>query len=73
MLVTDFLTSYAVFTYKCGDMSFSNPGKIGFTNTETGSDVTHGATYREHPHFISCLNNPMGPWVNVVYKISESG
>ena len=74
MLVTDFTTSsYAVFTYHCGDMSFSDPGLIGFYDIKDGVNATHRVTYREFPHNISCLNEPNSPWVNVVYKISRSG
>ena len=67
------LCGVSVFTYKCGDMSFSNPGIIGFTNTEIGLSVTHGATYREYPHYLSCLNEATTPWFNVIYKIADSG
>ena len=72
--MTDFTTSsYAIFTYRCGDMSFSDPGLIGFTNNNDGLNITHGATYRGHPHFLSCLNEPNSEWVNVVYEIASSG
>ena len=54
-------------------MSYSNPGVIGFYSTKTGLSITHGATHREYPHFLSCFNEPSTPWVNVVYKIAESG
>ena len=74
MLVTDLTTSsYAVFTYHCGDMSFSDPGLIGFTHIKDGVNITHGATYREHPYFVSCLNEQNSDWVNVVYEIAKSG
>ena len=73
ILVTDFTTySYSIFTYFCGDMEISDSGQIGFGSTGSLT-VTHGATYREHPHFISCLNQPDDPWVNVVYEIASSG
>ena len=74
ILVTDLTTSsYAVFTYHCGDMSFSDPGLIGFTHIKDGVNITHGATYREHPYFVSCLNEQNSDWVNVVYEIAKSG
>ena len=76
ILVTDFTTSsFAIFTYRCGDLGLSDPGQIGFgfNNTNNIFDVTHGATYREHPHFVSCLNIPRSPWVNIVYEITRSG
>lgn len=73
MLITDFVTSYAVFTYYCGHMSYSDPGVIGFAHTGLNLDVRHGAFYRDNPHEISCFNNESSPWVNVVYQISFSG
>ena len=73
MLITNFVTSYAVFTYYCGHMSFSDPGVIGYAHTGIDLDVRHGASYRENPHEISCFNNESSPWVNVVYQISFSG
>ena len=36
-------------------------------------NITHGATYREHPYFVSCLNEQNSDWVNVVYEIAKSG
>ena len=37
------------------------------------ANVTHGASYREFPHFLSCLNSATSQWVNVVYEIARSG
>ena len=72
ILVTDLTTSsYAVFMYKCGDMAFSDPGQIGYVYYE--DNVTHGASYREFPHLVSCLNEPTSSWVNIVYEIAQSG
>ena len=71
--MTDFYKSYAVFTYRCGDMSFSLPGTIGYVNYEYDIDVTHGATHRPSSHDIACFNMPESEWVNIVYEITRSG
>ena len=68
ILVTDYVTSYTVFTYYCGHMSYS--GRIGFAHTGFNVDVAHGASYRNNSHKISCFNYPETSWVNLVYRIS---
>ena len=73
MLATDFARSYAVFTYRCGDLSYSDPGNIGYIHPDDGVYVIHGATERENPHDIACVNIPHSQWVNVVYEITRSG
>ncbi|CAI8005292.1 Furin-like protease 2, partial [Geodia barretti] len=74
MLATDFISSYTVFTYNCRDMSFSPPigtSIIGFYHNDFPSlEINHGATRREKPHLIACINQPSSPWVNVVYGLS---
>ena len=74
MLATDFISSYTVFTYNCRDMSFSPPigtSIIGFYHNDFPSlRINHGATRREKPHLIACINQPSSPWVNVVYGLS---
>ena len=66
--MTDFERSYAVFTYYCGDLGFSNDASIGFS-TGDGVYANHEATLNNS---IACLNAPASPWVNVVYEISPS-
>ena len=70
--MTDFVTSYAVFTYKCGDLSYSQPGEIVVIDRLEYLEIYHAATYRNKPHDIACLNLP-SPWVNVVYKVTTAG
>ena len=71
ILATDYVTSYTVFTYYCGHMSYS--GRIGFAHTGFDLDVTHGASHRNNSHKISCFNYPESPWMNLVYRISVVG
>ena len=72
ILVTDFNTSYIIVTYRCGDMEFSNPGRIGFY---IGNDITVlvGASKREKPHLYSCINEPDTAWVNQAAEITGAG
>ena len=68
ILVTDFITSYAIFIYRCGDLNFSNGATIGF-NTRDGLFANHAATLRGNARSIACQNSPVSPWVNVVYNL----
>jgi hypothetical protein len=70
MLVTDFNESYFIAVYRCGDMEFSNPGRIGFYFDDI--DILLGASHREKPHLYSCVNEPDSAWVNLVVDITSS-
>lgn len=72
ILVSDFEQSFAVFTYKCGDLGFSGDATIGFV-TEGGLYANHAATFRGNAKEVACLNSPNSPWVNIVYKLTDSG
>ena len=72
IIVTDFTRSFSVFTYFCGDLSYSNGATIGFT-TADGFFANHPASLRSSSQSIGCLNSPASPWVNVVYEITKSG
>ena len=72
IIVTDFSRSFSVFTYYCGDMSYSNGATIGFM-TRDGLFANHPAGTRTHAEYIDCLNDPISPWVNIVYQISQRG
>ena len=71
ILVSDFEQSFAVFTYKCGDLGFSGGATIGFV-TAGGLFANHVATVRGNAKEVACLNSPNSPWVNVVYKLTDS-
>ena len=72
MLVTEFNQSYFIAVYRCGDMEFSNPGRIGIYYFDD-YDVLLGASHREKPHLYSCINEPDSAWVNLVVDITISG
>ena len=69
ILATDFVRSFAVFTYMCGDLSYSTNTIIGFFS-EDGLYATHPASDRGNAMAVACLNYPDNPWVNVVYKLT---
>ena len=68
MLVTDFNRSYAIFISRCGDLTFSAPGKIGFSHFYF--NFLLGASTREEPHLIACINEPVSPWVNLAWPVA---
>ena len=70
--MTDSFSSFAVFTYYCGDLSYSNGAVIGFS-TGSGLYANHEASYRGDADQIDCFNQPHTPWVNVVYELTRTG
>ena len=72
MLVTNYSTSFAVFTYYCGDLGFSNGATIGFSSGD-GLFTNHPAVLRDSAQSIACLNQPTSSWVNVVYELTAAG
>ena len=72
MLVTDSINSYAVFTYYCGDLSYSPSVSVGF-GTEDGLYGVHEATFRGSADMMACLNEPSSPWMNIVYELTNNG
>ena len=72
LLVTDFIRSFSVFTYFCGDLNYSNGATIGFV-TPDDLFANHPATFSDSAQSIACSNIPVTPWVNVVYEITTQG
>jgi hypothetical protein len=71
MIVTDSTTSFAVSTYKCGDLTFTQSASVGF-GTEDGLYANHQFIRRGSPDKISCLNTPTTPWVNAIFELTKS-
>ena len=68
----DGTNSYTVFTYRCGDMTWtSHHPVIGF-NAAGSSFVNHFYTGSRYAEGIACLNTPDSQWYNLVYQISLS-
>ena len=70
ILVTDFVTSYVVATYKCGDLTHSDPGDVYYTYPSLNLTDFHDSTYREDSYRLACLNEPESPWVNLVIELT---
>ena len=69
LVITDGSTSYAVFTYRCGDMNWAFGPTIGF-NAAGDYYVNHPNTGSRNGEEIACLNSPTSEWYNLVYEIS---
>ena len=72
MLVTNYSTSFAVFTYYCGDLGFSNGATIGFSSGD-GLFANHPAVLRGSAQSIACLKQSTSLWVNAVYEVTIPG
>ena len=70
IVITDGTTSFAVFTYKCGDLNWGSGATIGFS---AAGDLfaNHEFTGRPDAHDVDCLNQPLSDYVNVIYTISS--
>ena len=69
LVITDGATSYAIFTYRCGDMNWAYGPTIGF-NAAGDYYVNHPNTGSTNGEEIACLNSPTSQWYNLVYEIS---
>ena len=67
ILITDEISSYTVFTYKCGELQWgSSAPNIGF--------IASGDIYDDHSpndETIACVNSPHSPWSNIIYRLSD--
>ena len=74
MIATDGLDSYAIFTYKCGELNWlrSNYATIGFSITQDFY-ANHYLSITANVNNISCLNSPNSEWSSVVYHIGLRG
>ena len=68
--ITDGSQSYAVYTYRCGDLQWPGGATIGYN----GGPV--GGFYENHPlsgaaaNSIACINTGVTEWSNVIYNVS---
>ena len=73
VLATDGIQSFAVFTYKCGELNWShNRASIGFS-ASSSVFANHRLSRLLNVNDIACLESPSPPWSNVVYQIDEDG
>ena len=69
LVITDGTESYAIFIYRCGDMTWAYNPTIGFTAAGS-SFANHPNTGSTNAEEIACLNTPLSQWYNLVYQIS---
>lgn len=68
VLITDGMHPFAIFTYKCGSLSWDGDATIGFTT---------GDLFAFHPLSgfsavqIACLDYPHSAWTNIIYELFE--
>ncbi len=70
-MITDGSKTYAVYTYRCNDMQWSDGSVIGFN--------AGGSYYANHPlsgsiaaRDIDCVHHPLSEWNNVVYDLNPN-
>ena len=69
-VATDGSHSYAILTYKCGDLNWiALKASIGFS-AEGSPHANHDLSRTDGVNNISCLNLPHSNWSNVVYTLS---
>ena len=68
MIATDGIDSYAIFTYKCGELNWMDTTTIGFSITQDFYVNDH-LSQSPNVNDIACLNSPTSEWSNVVYHI----
>ena len=69
-VITDYMSSYAVLTYRCGSLDWSGDATIGFT---TGPTIyaTHPLSGGDNARDVACLNSLSTEWVNLVYPLTS--
>lgn len=70
-MVTDYIRSYAIFTYRCGDLNtpgYHQYSTIGI-NADDAFGINHPLSGSRAITNVSCAN---GEWNNLVYELSSS-
>ena len=72
IVITNSSKTYAVYTYHCDDVQWSDGSVIGFN--------AGGSYYANHPlsdsieaRDIDCVHSPGSEWNNVVYDLNPNG
>ena len=70
VVVTNGTKSYAVFTYKCGELNWvmGSSAGIGFSASNT-LFANHPLSRKTNVNDIACHNQQCRPWSNVLYEI----
>ena len=70
LIVTDGISSYAVFTYHCGLLDNMTPGGVVGYYISRSLFEEHPLSMEENLHTIACENDPPSPWNNLVYQLA---
>ena len=72
IVITDGNKTYAVYTYRCDDIQWSDGSVVGFN--------AGGSYYANHPlsdslfaRDIDCVHSPGSEWNNVIYDVNPNG
>ena len=72
IVITDGTKTYAVYTYHCNDVQWSDGSVIGF-NAGGSYYVNHPLSDSISARDIDCVHSPESEWNNVVYDVNPSG
>ena len=69
--ITNGTVSYALYTYQCGSMGWSNGAVIGYNGgSSTDYYYVHPLSGSDDAQTVACLQFPNSQWSNLLYKIS---
>ena len=73
IVITNGTKSYAVYTYKCGELQWSNEATIGFNAGGEFYD-NHPLSGEPHANSIACVHiGDNTTWNNVIYDLVPDG
>ena len=68
--ITDGFQSYAVYTYRCGDLQWSGGATIGYNGGPIGNFSENHPLSGDNANSIACINTGVTEYSNVVYNVS---
>ena len=68
--ITDGFQSYAVYTYRCGDLQWPGGATIGYNGGPLGGFYENHPLSGDSANTIACLNAGVTEWSNVIYNVS---
>ena len=68
-VITNDVTTFAIFTYLCGDLDTTRTATVGFD----ASGVHYDNFEFPNNDNLACSNQPLSDFSNIVYKLSPLG
>lgn len=68
--ITDGSQSYAIYTYRCGQLLWPGGATIGFNGGAVGDFYANHPLSGNSANSIACINSDVTEWSNVLYNIS---